>query len=33
VQAYLWSLPAVNIWAMKQGSEATFGVGYKVLPS
>ena len=32
VQAYLWSLPAVNIWAMKEGSEAKFGAGYNVLP-
>ena len=33
VQAYLWSLPAVNIWAMKEGSEALFGAGYHVLPT
>ncbi|WP_327139150.1 DUF1254 domain-containing protein [Nocardia sp. NBC_01327] len=32
VQSYLWSLPAINIWAMKEGSEATFGSGYHVLP-
>jgi hypothetical protein len=32
VQAYLWSLPAINIWAMKEGSEATFGGGNTVLP-
>jgi hypothetical protein len=25
VQSYLWALPAVNMWAMKQGSEARFG--------
>jgi hypothetical protein len=32
VQSYLWALPAVNMWAMKQGSEARFGGGYNVLP-
>ncbi|MGR9585286.1 DUF1254 domain-containing protein [Pandoraea sputorum] len=31
-QTYLWSLPAVNMWAMKEGSEKTFGAGYNVLP-
>jgi hypothetical protein len=33
VQAYLWSLPAINIWAMKEASEAQFGAGYNVLPT
>jgi hypothetical protein len=32
VQAYLWSLPAVSIWAMKEGSERTFAGGNTVLP-
>jgi hypothetical protein len=32
VQVYLWSLPAVNIFAMKEGSEKTYGAGYNVLP-
>lgn len=32
VQAYLWALPAVNVWAMKEGSEKQFGAGYNVLP-
>lgn len=32
VQAYLWALPAVNIWAMKEASERRFGAGYHVLP-
>ena len=32
VQSYLWALPAVNMWAMKEASEARFGVGYNVLP-
>jgi len=32
VQSYLWSLPAINIWAMKEGSERQFGGGYNVLP-
>ncbi|MFK0375988.1 DUF1254 domain-containing protein [Pandoraea sp. NPDC090278] len=31
-QVYLWALPAVNMWAMKEGSEKTFGAGYNVLP-
>jgi hypothetical protein len=30
VQVYLWSLPAVNVWAMKEGFEAKFGAGYDV---
>ena len=25
VQSYLWALPAVNMWAMKEGSESRFG--------
>jgi hypothetical protein len=33
VQSYLWSLPAVNMWAMKEGSEKLFGSGYHVLPT
>jgi hypothetical protein len=32
VQAYLWSLPAINMWAMKEGSEKLFGAGYNILP-
>ena len=32
-QVYLWALPAINMWAMKQGSEAKFGAGYNVLPT
>jgi hypothetical protein len=32
VQSYLWALPAINMWAMKEGSEAKFGAGYHVLP-
>ena len=32
VQSYLWALPAINMWAMKQGSEARFGAGCNVLP-
>ena len=31
-QVYLWALPAVNLMAMKEGSEKTFGAGYNVLP-
>ena len=33
VQAYLWSLPAINLWAMKEGSEKVFGGGYNILPT
>jgi hypothetical protein len=32
VQSYLWALPAINMWAMKEASEARFGAGYNVLP-
>lgn len=32
VQAYLWALPALNMYGMKEGSEKTFGKGYNVLP-
>lgn len=31
-QVYLWALPAMNMWAMKEGSEKQFGAGYNVLP-
>jgi hypothetical protein len=27
VQVYLWALPAVNLMAMKEGSEKAFGAG------
>src|SRR5271170_2353916 len=30
VQAYLWALPALNMYAMKEGSEKVFGGGYNV---
>jgi hypothetical protein len=32
VQSYLWSLPILNMYGMKEGSEAKFGKGYNVLP-
>ncbi len=32
VQVYLWALPAMNIDAMRQGSEAAFGSGNHILP-
>jgi hypothetical protein len=32
VQAYLWALPALNIYGMKEGSEKVFGKGYNILP-
>ncbi len=31
-QAYLWALPALNMYGMKDGSEKVFGKGYNVLP-
>jgi hypothetical protein len=31
-QSYLWALPALNMYAMKEASEAKFGAGYNVLP-
>jgi hypothetical protein len=31
-QSYLWALPILNMYAMKEGSEAKFGKGYHVLP-
>ena len=32
VQSYLWALPALNMYGMKEGSEKVFGKGYNVLP-
>ena len=32
VQSYLWALPILNMWAMKEASEKRFGKGYNVLP-
>jgi hypothetical protein len=31
-QSYLWALPILNMYAVKEGSEAKFGKGYNVLP-
>jgi hypothetical protein len=31
-QAYLWALPVINTYGMKEGSEAKFGAGYNILP-
>jgi len=31
-QTYLWALPALNMYGMKEGSEKVFGNGYNVLP-
>jgi hypothetical protein len=31
-QCYLWALPLLNMRAMNEGSEKTFGAGYNVLP-
>jgi hypothetical protein len=32
VQTYLWALPSLNMYGMKEGSEKTFGKGYNILP-
>ncbi len=32
VQSYLWALPALNMYGMKEGSEKVFGKGYNILP-
>jgi hypothetical protein len=32
IQAYILTLPALNVIGMKDGSEAAFGAGYNVLP-
>src|SRR4029453_4084494 len=32
VQSYLWALPVLNMYGMKDGSETVFGKGYNVLP-
>ena len=32
VQTYLWALPALSMYGMKEGSEKVFGKGYNVLP-
>ncbi len=32
VQVCLWAIPAMNMYAMKEGSEKIFGKGYNVLP-
>jgi hypothetical protein len=32
VQTYLWALPALNMYGMKDGSEKVFGQGYNILP-
>lgn len=31
-QAYLWALPSLNMYGMKEGSEKDFGKGYNILP-
>ena len=32
VQSYVWALPALNMYGMKEGSEKVFGKGYNILP-
>jgi hypothetical protein len=32
VQTYLWALPALNMYAMKEGASRAFGDGYHVMP-
>ena len=31
MQTYLWAIPALNMYGMKEGSEKVFGAGYNVL--
>src|SRR5262245_40261544 len=31
-QVYLWAMPVINLYGMKEGSESKFGAGYNVLP-
>src|SRR5262245_44499145 len=31
-ESYLWALPVLNMYGMKEGSEKVFGKGYNVLP-
>jgi hypothetical protein len=31
-QLYLWALPSLNMYGMKEASEAEFGKGYNILP-
>ena len=31
-QAYLWALPAMNLYSMREGSEREFGRGNHILP-
>src|SRR5215471_5604742 len=32
VQSYIWALPVLNMYGMKEGSEKVFGKGYNILP-
>src|SRR5262252_3919623 len=32
VQSYIWALPALNMYGMKEGAEKVFGKGYNILP-
>ena len=32
VQSYLWALPVLNMYGLKDGSDKVFGAGYNVLP-
>ncbi|MFD1605384.1 DUF1254 domain-containing protein [Flavobacterium artemisiae] len=32
VQTYIWALPALNIYSMKEASEKQFGAGYNIVP-
>jgi hypothetical protein len=31
-QTYLWAMPLINTLGMKNGAEAAFGTGYKLMP-
>src|SRR5215472_8521613 len=33
VQSYIWALPVLNMYGMKEGSEKVFGKGYNILPT
>ena len=32
VQSYIWALPAVNMWSLKEASEKAMGAGYNIFP-
>src|SRR5262249_60030715 len=32
VQSYIWALPVLNLYGMKEGAQKVFGKGYHILP-